>query len=130
MSDFFAEVSPKLTDSCLGLVVLGPNSLQKDSKAYFHINFLLDGLLAKKGEELHHKDTFLTRQFNQSIFILYFDSSKMDELENGLKNTLSMLKGEFQNRKKVVFAYLDEKENPGAQKFEKLSNNLGLELVI
>lgn len=130
MNDFFQTATPKLTQDCLGLIVLGPATLKKTDSDFFHLNFLLDGLLSQKGAELSHKDTFLTKQFGQTIFLLYFDQEKIGELETGLSNTLSMLKGEHQKRKKIVLTGLDQKEIPNSEKLRKSFQKLGLELVI
>ena len=86
--------------------------------------------MSQKGKELFHKDTFLTKQFNQTVFLLYFDENKTDELNLSLKNILSMLKNEFNSRKKVLVTSINHHEVVGVEKLKATFHSHGLELVI
>jgi hypothetical protein len=130
MNNFLDEVTPKLSNEILGLIVLGPNQLNVDQLQYFNLNFFLDGLLSQKGKELSHTDTFLTKQFNQTVFLLYFDEEKTDDLHLSLKNILSMLKNEFKVRQKILVTSINRNEVVGVEKLKSAFHSHGLELVI
>ncbi|MFZ4712451.1 MAG: hypothetical protein ACOYL6_01950 [Bacteriovoracaceae bacterium] len=130
MNNFSLEVSPKLNQEFLGLVILGPTVLKSTDPEYYHVNFLLDGLLSQKGSDLNHKDTFLTKQFGHTVFVLYLDQDKMSEISKCVDNSISIMTSELKIRKKILITWLSGKEIPGVEKLQETFLTQGLELVI
>lgn len=89
MNNTFLTTLDKITENTNCVVFVGDEKSFFSSLEFNILNYLTDGLIAKKGA-IKHLDCFITPNFSSNVFILFCSNDEINHLTETLESKLSI----------------------------------------